>query len=74
LTQRQTALTNQDFTTDKLGEAYQQVGALQTEYDQDMTELAQAYQTVSLEQRANFPEPLRTLLEQLEQDYTGVES
>jgi hypothetical protein len=39
-----------------------------------MTELAQAYQTVSLEQRANFPEPLRTLLEQLEQDYTGVES
>ena len=74
LTQRQTALTNQDFTTDKLGEAYQLVGALQTEYDQDMTELAQAYQTVSLEQRANFPEPLRTLLEQLEQDYTGVES
>jgi len=62
------------FTTDKLGEAYQQVGALQTEYDQDMTELAQAYEAVSLEQRANFPEPLRTLLEQLEQDYTGVGS
>lgn len=62
------------LTTDKLGEAYQQVGALQTEYDQDMTELARAYQDVSLELRANLPEAFRTLLEQLEQDYTGVES
>jgi len=57
------------LATDKLGEAYQQVGALQTEYDQDMTELIKAYQDVSLEQRANLPEPFHTLLDQLEQDY-----
>ncbi len=62
------------LTTDKLGEAYQQVGALQTEYDQDMTDLARAYQDVSLELRADLPESFRTLLDQLEQDYTGVES
>jgi DNA repair exonuclease SbcCD ATPase subunit len=62
------------LTTDKLGEAYQQINTVQTEYDQDMTELARAYQDVSLEQRANLPEALRTLLDQLEQDYTGVES
>lgn len=62
------------LTTDKLGEVYQQVGTLQTEYDQDMTELARAYQEVSLEQRANLPQPLRTLLEQLAQDYIEVES
>lgn len=61
------------LSTDKLGEVYQQVGALQTEYDQDMTELAQAYQAVSLDQRAQLPEQLRTLLEQLEREYTGVD-
>lgn len=61
------------LTTDKLGEAYQQISGLQNEYDQDMAELAQAYQDVSLEQRVHLPEKLRMLLDQLEQDYTGVE-
>jgi DNA repair exonuclease SbcCD ATPase subunit len=71
--QNRTVMEQLKLTTDKLGESYQQVNALQTEYDQDMTQLARAYQAVSLEQRATLPEPLRTLLEQLEQDYTGVE-
>jgi hypothetical protein len=58
-------------TTDKLGEAYQQVGALQAEYDQDMLELAGAYQEMTWEQRATLPPKLRQLLDQLEREYTG---
>ena len=73
-TQNRAVMEQLKLTTDKLGEAYQQVGTLQTEYDQDMTELARAYQDVSLELRAHLPESFRNLLDQLEQDYTGVES
>jgi len=58
-------------TTDKLGEAYQQINAVQQEYNQDMTELAQAYQRVDFELRSRLPESLKVLLDQLEQDYTG---
>ena len=60
-------------TTDKLGEVYQQVGKLETEYEQDMTELATAYQDMSSEQRNHLPLKLRQLLEQVEQDYKGAE-
>lgn len=60
-------------TTDKLGEVYQRVSSLEAEYDQDMTELAGAYQEMDWEQRAQLPPKLRQLLDQVEQDYTGVD-
>lgn len=70
--QNRTVMEQLKQTTDRLGEAYQQVGALQADFEQDMTELAQAYQAASLEQRAALPAALRSLLDQVEQDYTGV--
>ncbi|MGF1571029.1 MAG: hypothetical protein ACFCVD_23630 [Nodosilinea sp.] len=69
--QNREVMTELKHTTDKLGEAYQQVGALQVDYEQDMAELAQAYQHVDLKQRAHLPEKLKSLLDQMEQDYTG---
>lgn len=58
--------------TDRLGESFQQMNQLEADYARDKTELAQAYQAMSFEQRASLPDPLRQLLDQLEQDYTGV--
>lgn len=67
--QYRTATQELKATTDRLGEAYQQTNRIQAEYDQDMTELARAYQEVSPEQRAHLPENFRQLLDQLEQDF-----
>lgn len=61
-------------TTDKLGESYQQLGSLQAEYVQDMTELAISYQEVAIETRAALPDNLRNLLDQIEQDYSEIPS
>lgn len=59
-------------TTDRLGASFQQISQLQDDHAQDMTELAQAYQAMSLEQRTSLPNHLKQLLDQLEEDYTGV--
>ncbi len=56
-------------TTDKLSEAYQQIGVLQADYEQDMTELAQAYREVDPKQLQQLPPKLRQLLEQINHDY-----
>lgn len=58
--------------TDRLGASFQQMNQLQADYAEDMTELAQAYQTMPLDQRASLPPSLKQLLDQLEQDFTGV--
>ncbi|WP_198807706.1 hypothetical protein [Leptolyngbya sp. BL0902] len=68
-----TAMQNLKTTTEQLGKAYQKIHAVEAEYDQDMTEIARAYQDVSFEQRAQLPEQLRQILEKIEQDYTGIE-
>ena len=74
LTERyRTATQELKTATEQLGSAYQQVHKVETEYDQDMTEIACAYQAVSLEQRAQLPDQFRQVLDQIEQDYTGVE-
>jgi chromosome segregation ATPase len=70
--QYRTATQELKTTTEKLGEAYQQVHKVEAEYDQDMTDIAHAYQLVSLAQRAQLPEQFRQILDQIEQDYTGV--
>lgn len=71
------AAQNQEFfqqqkdITDKLGKAYQQIGGLQEEYDQDMTELARAYREASPGQRQLLPLKLRQMLDQIDENYRG---
>lgn len=71
--QYRTATQELKTATEQLGAAYQQVHKVEAEYDQDMTEIARAYQGVSLAQRAQLPDQFRQVLDQIEQDYTGVE-
>ncbi len=70
--QYRTATQELKVATEQLGAAYQQVHTLEAEHDQDMTDIARAYQSVSLAQRAQLPEQFRQVLDQIEQDYTGV--
>lgn len=73
LTERyQTATQQLKNTIDQLGLANQKAHKLEVEYNQDMTDLARAYQAVSLDQRAQLPDQFRQVLDQIEQDYTGV--
>jgi chromosome segregation ATPase len=67
--QRNKATEQLKVTMDRLVEANQQVGAIQQEYDQDMEEMAKAYQEMSLEQRSSLPSKLRHLLDQVAKDY-----
>lgn len=67
--QRNKAHEQLKVTMDKLGEANQQVGAIQQEYDQDMEEMAKAYQEMSPQQRSSLPLKLRRLLDQVARDY-----
>lgn len=67
--QRNKATEQLKVTMDKLVEANQQVGAIQQEYDQDMEEMAKAYQEMSPEQRSSLPSKLRHLLDQVAKDY-----
>jgi chromosome segregation ATPase len=67
--QRNKATEQLKVTMDRLVEANQQVGALQQEYDQDMEEMAKAYQEMSPEQRSSLPPKLRHLLDQVAKDY-----
>ena len=67
--QKQEIFQQLKTTTDKLGEAYQRIGVVQEEYEQDMTELAQAYREVDLKQCEQLPPKLRELLEQINDNY-----
>jgi chromosome segregation ATPase len=67
--QRNKAHEQLKVTMDRLVEANQQVGAIQQEYDQDMEEMAKAYQEMSPEQRSSLPPKLRHLLNQVAKDY-----
>lgn len=67
--QRNKATEQLKVTMDRLVEANQQVGAIQQEYDQDMEEMAKAYQETSPEQRSSLPPKLRHLLDQVAKDY-----
>jgi len=67
--QRNKATEQLKVTMDKLVEAHQQIGAIQQEYDQDMEEMAKAYQEMSPAQRSALPSKLKHLLEQVAQDY-----
>jgi chromosome segregation ATPase len=67
--QRNKATEQLKVTMDRLVEANQQVGAIQQEYDQDMEEMAKAYQEMSPEQRSSLPPKLRHLLNQVAKDY-----
>lgn len=67
--QRNKATEQLKVTMDNLVEANQQIGAIQQEYDQDMEEMAKAYQEMSPEQRDALPSKLRHLLAQVAKDY-----
>lgn len=67
--QRNKATEQLKVTMDRLVEANQQVSAIQQEYDQDMEEMAKAYQETSPEQRSSLPPKLRHLLDQVAKDY-----
>lgn len=69
--QKQEVFEQLKNTTDKLGEAYQQISSLHEEYDQDMTALAQAYRIMTPEQRETLPAELRQLLDQIDENYWG---
>lgn len=68
-TQKQEIFQQLKTTTDKLGEAYQRIGVVQEEYEQDMTELAQAYREIAPEQCEQLPPKLRQILDQINDDY-----
>jgi chromosome segregation ATPase len=70
--QRNKATEQLRVTMDRLVEANQQVGTIQQEYDQDMEEMAKAYQEMSPEQRSSLPSKLRHLLDQVAKDYKEV--
>jgi DNA repair ATPase RecN len=67
--QNQEVFQQLKLTTDKLGEAYQRMNAIQSEYDHDMTELADAYREVPLELRQALPAKLQALLDQIDVNY-----
>lgn len=67
--QRNKAQGQLKVTIDKLVEANQQVSAIQQEYDQDMEEMAKAYQEMNPAQRSTLPPKLRHLLDQVAKDY-----
>lgn len=47
----------------------QAIAQLETEYDQDLTELANAYRAMNPAQRLSLPPALKNLLDQIEHDY-----
>ncbi|NJR38702.1 MAG: hypothetical protein HC781_07470 [Leptolyngbyaceae cyanobacterium CSU_1_4] len=67
--QRNKAQGQLKVTIDKLVEANQQVSAIQQEYDQDMEEMAKAYQEMSPAQRSSLSPKLKHLLDQVAKDY-----
>ncbi|MBW4513632.1 MAG: hypothetical protein KME11_00225 [Timaviella obliquedivisa GSE-PSE-MK23-08B] len=67
--QRNKAQEQLKLTMDKLVEANQQVSAIQQEYDQDMEEMAKAYQEMSPTQRSSLSPKLKHLLDQVAKDY-----
>ena len=67
--QRNRAHEQLKVTMDRLVKANQQVDAIQQDYDQDMEEMATAYQEMSPQQRSSLPPKLRHLLDQVAKDY-----
>ncbi len=56
-------------TTTKVVNVQHQVERLQSHYNLEMTRLAQAYQTLSKEERTQLPQKLRSQLDRIEAEY-----
>lgn len=67
--QRNRLLEAQKRNTEKLLEAKEQLDIMQEDFDQDMAELADAYQDIPLESRHLLPQKLKDLLDKIEEDY-----